>query len=387
MNEAASLTMVAQIAIAQLASFASLLLAVASLHKLYDYTRAAQAVQDLTGLARTLAVPAALGIAAAEFVAAIGLWIAPLRFDAALLAALIWSGYFVFLLQAVAAGRSDIDCGCSFATAHRPLGLFQMLRAALLALLGFVIALSAAIAPGALAYDASMAAIATQVLAGARPGHVIAAAARRSAGMSLLIASQIVLWIAVLALGTVCIALARQIGVLHQRIAPAGALSIRQALQVGDAAPQMTLATLEGAPLQVGGARAGRSQLILFLSPDCAICESLLPSVRSAQGAERQWLDIVLASDGSKLEKHAAFVREKGLGKFPYVLSEALGRSFGVAKLPFAVLIDEAGKLAASGLVNSREHLESLFIAKEIGVSSIQAFIAQRDQKRALSGE
>jgi hypothetical protein len=30
--------------------------------------------------------------------------------------------------------------------------------------------------------------------------------------MSLLIASQIVLWIAVLALGTVCIALARQIG-------------------------------------------------------------------------------------------------------------------------------------------------------------------------------
>jgi hypothetical protein len=69
------------------------------------------------------------------------------------------------------------------------------------------------------------------------------------------------------------------------------------------------------------------------------------------------------------------------------VLSEALGRSFGVAKLPFAVLIDEAGKLAASGLVNSREHLESLFIAKEIGVSSIQAFIAQRDQKRALSGE
>jgi hypothetical protein len=167
MNEAASLTMVAQIAIAQLASFASLLLAVASLHKLYDYTRAAQALQDLTGLARRLAAPAALGIAAAEFVAAIGLWIAPLRFDAALLAALIWSGYFVFLLQAVAAGRSDIDCGCSFATAHQPLGLFQMLRAALLALLGFVIALSAAIAPGALAYDVSMAAIATQGLAGA----------------------------------------------------------------------------------------------------------------------------------------------------------------------------------------------------------------------------
>ena len=205
--------------------------------------------------------------------------------------------------------------------------------------------------------------------------------------MSLLIASQIILWLAVLVLGVVCIALARQIGVLHQRIAPAGALSIRQALKVGDAAPQMSLTTLEGAALQVGGVRAGRSQLILFLSPDCAICQSLLPSVRSAQGAERQWLDIVLASDGGIVEKHAAFVRDKGLGNFPYVLSEALGRSLGVAKLPYAVLIDEAGKLAASGLVNSREHLESLFIAKEIGVSSIQAFIAQREQKRASSGE
>jgi methylamine dehydrogenase accessory protein MauD len=205
--------------------------------------------------------------------------------------------------------------------------------------------------------------------------------------MSLLIASQIILWLAVLVLGIVCVALARQIGVLHQRIAPAGALSIRQALKVGDAAPQMSLSTLDGVTLQVGGVRAGRSQLILFLSPDCAICQSLLPSVRSAQGAERQWLDIVLASDGGSIEKHAAFVRDKGLGNFPYVLSEALGRSLGVAKLPFAVLIDEAGKLAASGLVNSREHLESLFIAKEIGVSSIQEFIAQRDQKRASSGE
>jgi methylamine dehydrogenase accessory protein MauD len=205
--------------------------------------------------------------------------------------------------------------------------------------------------------------------------------------VSLLIASQIVLWIAVLVLSIICIALARQIGVLHQRIAPAGALTIRQALKVGDAAPPMALTALDGTAVQIGGVRAGRSQLILFLSPDCAICQTLLPSVRSAQGAERQWLDIILASDGDSVDKHIAFVRDKGLGKFPYVLSEALGRSLGVAKLPFAVLLDEAGKLAASGLVNSREHLESLFVAKEIGVSSIQQFIAQREQKRVSSGE
>jgi methylamine dehydrogenase accessory protein MauD len=147
----------------------------------------------------------------------------------------------------------------------------------------------------------------------------------------------------------------------------------------------MELTSLDGSTVKIGGVRGGRSQLLLFLSPGCSICETLLPAVRSAQGAERGWLDIVLASDG-ELGQHEAFVRDKGLTNFSYVLSEKLGRSYGVAKLPYAVLIDEAGKLSSTGLVNTREHLESLFVAKEIGVSSIQQFLSQRP-RRASSGE
>jgi len=204
--------------------------------------------------------------------------------------------------------------------------------------------------------------------------------------MSYLVASQILLWLAVLVLGIICVALARQVGVLHQRIAPAGALSLRQPLKLGDLTPESTLSSLEGAPVKIGGVRDGRSQLLLFLSPTCTICEALLPALRSAQSAERAWLEIVLASDG-ETDAHAAFVRDKGLGKFPYVVSEQLGRSYGVAKLPYAVLIDEAGKLSSTGLVNTREHLESLFVAKETGVSSIQQFLSQRAGRRASSGE
>jgi methylamine dehydrogenase accessory protein MauD len=204
--------------------------------------------------------------------------------------------------------------------------------------------------------------------------------------MSFLIASQIALWVALAVLGVVCIALARQIGVLHQRIAPAGALSLRQPLKLGEMTPEMTLTGLDGTPVKIGGARGGRGQLVLFLSPDCEVCETLLPALRSAHGAERSWLDMVLASDG-EASKHAEFVRDKGLTKFPYVLSEHLGRSYGVSKLPYAVLIDESGKLSATGLVNTREHLESLFVAKESGVSNIQQYLGQRDQRRASSGE
>jgi methylamine dehydrogenase accessory protein MauD len=204
--------------------------------------------------------------------------------------------------------------------------------------------------------------------------------------VSFLIASQVALWVAVLALGVVCMALARQVGVLHQRIAPAGALALRQPLKLGEPVPEMSLTALDGAAVRIGGVRGGRSQLVLFVSPDCAICESLLPAVRSAQGAERAWLDIVLASDGDA-ERQLQFVKDNGLGRFPYVLSEQLGRTFGVAKLPYAVLIDEAGKLSATGLVNTREHLESLFVAKEHGVASIQQFLGQRDAQRAPLGE
>ena len=193
-----------------------------------------------------------------------------------------------------------------------------------------------------------------------------------------LIASQIVLWIAVIVLGAVCIALARQVGLLHERIAPAGSLMLPgRTLNIGDTAPVMSLATLHGDTIEIGGARDGRSQLLFFASPDCPMCKSLLPIVRSAARAEASWLDIVVAGDGGK-PGYVAMVKEHGLDTMPVVLSEALGRAFGVAKLPYAVLLDEEGRVASLGLINSREHLESLFEAKERGVASIQEFLARR---------
>jgi methylamine dehydrogenase accessory protein MauD len=90
----------------------------------------------------------------------------------------------------------------------------------------------------------------------------------------------------------------------------------------------------------------------------------------------------VLASDGDP-ERARQFVQAKGLSRFPYVLSESLGRIYGVSKLPYAVLLDEAGRLRASGLVNTREHLESLFVAKEHGVAHIQQYLGQRGRRNA----
>ena len=192
--------------------------------------------------------------------------------------------------------------------------------------------------------------------------------------------SQILLWTAVIAQALLIAALARQVGILHERIAPAGALTLHQKVEVGEVATPMTMDAADGAKLSIGGKRHGRSQLLFFASPDCPVCKSLLPVVRSAAKAESDWLDIVIAGDGDK-PGYGAMMRDHGLEDVPLVLSEALGRAFGVSKLPYAVLLDESGRVASLGLINSREHLESLFEAKERGVASIQDFLARRNKE------
>ncbi|MGV3512419.1 MAG: thioredoxin fold domain-containing protein [Novosphingobium sp.] len=193
-----------------------------------------------------------------------------------------------------------------------------------------------------------------------------------------MLTSQILLWTAVIVQGLLIAALARQVGILHERVAPAGALTLHQKVEVGEVASPMTVTTIEGAPIEIGGKRERRSQLLFFASPDCPVCKSLLPVVRSAADAEADWLDIVIAGDGSKAD-YQRLRAASGLERVPMVLSEALGRAFGVSKLPYAVLLDEHGRVASLGLVNSREHLESLFEAKERGVASIQDFLARRN--------
>jgi methylamine dehydrogenase accessory protein MauD len=60
-----------------------------------------------------------------------------------------------------------------------------------------------------------------------------------------------------------------------------------------------------------------------------------------------------------------------------YVLSRELGLAYQVDKLPHGVLIDADGVLRAKGLVNTREHVDSLFEAMERGVGSVQEYLRQ----------
>lgn len=194
--------------------------------------------------------------------------------------------------------------------------------------------------------------------------------------MNSLLISNALLWLLMLGVIVALWALARQIGVLYERIAPMGALVTDSGPKLGEAAPKFELPALNGARITIGGERP-KSQLLFFLSPTCPVCKKLLPILRSAAQAEREWLDVVLASDGEATQ-HLAFYGAAKLNEFPYVLSADLGMTYRVSRLPYAVLMDERGIIRAKGMINTREHLESLFNAKELGVGTVQDYLRER---------
>ncbi|GBD43298.1 Methylamine utilization protein MauD [bacterium HR40] len=196
--------------------------------------------------------------------------------------------------------------------------------------------------------------------------------------MEALVVSQILLWVAFVLLALALFALTRQIGVLHERIAPLGALMMDGAVEVGDAAPSFAVRTIDGRPVTVGGARAdGKAQLLLFVSPTCPVCKKLLGILRPFAKSEGGALEIVLVGDGERSEQER-MIREHRLEGLTYVIAPEIGMRLQVGKLPYAVLIDERGIVRAKGLVNSREHLESLLVAKETGYASIQEYLSAR---------
>ena len=192
--------------------------------------------------------------------------------------------------------------------------------------------------------------------------------------LTVLIVSQIISWIVILGLGIALLALARQVGVLHVRVAPAGALLTGKGPAVGEAAPVLDALTMEGASVAIGKTLAkGSMQLLLFVSPSCPLCKDLIPIAKNFASYEK--LDIVFVGDDEVEEQRAMIARLEMQG-LPFINGPIVGRTFHVDRLPHAVLIGDDGTVLSKGLVNSREHLESLVTAHEMGVVSVQDYLS-----------
>ena len=111
--------------------------------------------------------------------------------------------------------------------------------------------------------------------------------------MDILVFAVVLLWIVVLIQFGVIFALARQIGVLFERVTPVGAMISDKGPEIGARAPSIVLPNLNGPEMALGGA-TGRSQLVFFLSTTCPICKSLLPALKSIGRDEAAGLEVIM---------------------------------------------------------------------------------------------
>jgi methylamine dehydrogenase accessory protein MauD len=168
------------------------------------------------------------------------------------------------------------------------------------------------------------------------------------------IASYVVLWLLVILLSILVVALARQVGVLHLRLGPRGALEEDdEGPPLGGAVPPHRARDLDGRPVTIGG--GGEGQLVLFVSPDCSLCRAVLPSLPVA--ARTAGLGPAVVVDASAPGDHARELARKGIR---VVAEPAIAEAYRVPGTPYAVAIDATGVIRAKGTVNNLEQMEGL---------------------------
>ena len=162
-------------------------------------------------------------------------------------------------------------------------------------------------------------------------------------------AAFVVQWVLLAMLAVVVVALARQIGVLHLRLDPLGALEVDdEGPPLGDAPEIRTARAPEGTPTRVGG--PGPRRLLAFVSPTCPICERLLPSLPAAARAGGLAAQVVSDPD--------------------------LELAYRVPGVPFLVVLDELGAVRSKGTVNSLEQIEGLIDTARRRISEAEEFRA-----------
>jgi methylamine dehydrogenase accessory protein MauD len=167
-------------------------------------------------------------------------------------------------------------------------------------------------------------------------------------------ASYVLLWLLALALCAVVVALARQIGMLHLRLGPRGALEIDdEGPALGEPPPA---AFARGADGDVSLATPGHRRFVLFVSPGCTLCRQLLPGLGPVASAAGYTAYAV--SDLDLGETRRAFA---GAHSDTRVLSGPdVAPAWNVPGTPFAVVVDESGVVRAKGTPNNLEQLEGL---------------------------
>lgn len=159
------------------------------------------------------------------------------------------------------------------------------------------------------------------------------------------------LWVAVVVLAVLVVALAREVGALHLRLGPRGALEIdTEGPEIGAVVPPLDASAMDGRTARIGG--PGASRLYLFASPTCGICRDVLPAMPFLL---RGGVDGAVIAEAPA--RDLAAWRQTGVA---VVSSPEAFLAYSVPGTPYAVVLDDRGAVLAKGTPNDPAQLEGL---------------------------
>jgi peroxiredoxin/uncharacterized membrane protein YphA (DoxX/SURF4 family) len=124
--------------------------------------------------------------------------------------------------------------------------------------------------------------------------------------------------------------------------------------KVGESAPEVSLADLEGNEVSLKDFR-GEQTLMLFWNPGCGFCQQMLPDLKEWEASSPEDAPkLVVVSAGTEEAN-----REMKLTSTVLLDQQfAVGRAFGASGTPSAVLVDAEGKIASEVAVGAPGVLE-----------------------------
>jgi methylamine dehydrogenase accessory protein MauD len=178
----------------------------------------------------------------------------------------------------------------------------------------------------------------------------------------LLLIAHLALWALVLFLGFLLLGALRAVALLRWRVAQLEATTPsrvgRSGLRPGTKAPEFTLPSIAGAT-EAGEVRlhnyAGRKLLLVFMQPGCGPCHAIAPELNRLHDAAE--VDVLVIQNGD-IESVRRWVAQHR-PRFPVAMQErfSLSKRYEIFATPFAFLIDEAGVIAARGIVSTKQYL------------------------------
>lgn len=140
--------------------------------------------------------------------------------------------------------------------------------------------------------------------------------------------SYVALWLTVMVLGFSVVALLRQIGVLHTRVAPMGVHFAGEGPELDSPAPTLDGLNYSASPYTV----------LAFTSPTCEICATLKPALQRLSRGYSE-IDLQMIDHGTR----------------PGVFSD-----FQVRSTPYLVAIDADGVVRSRGVANTLDQAEEM---------------------------